>query len=112
MDARPSTSGAMRWLLPPLVLAGLLWAFIQFVFTAFAASVARGDRLTQCGQDLDYGLLTGLTAAVVILSLAAVGLALKQRPRPAAVAIAGEALFALIWWTSDSAGGGVGCAIG
>jgi hypothetical protein len=102
----------MRWLAPPLVMAGLLWAFIQFAFTAFAASVARGDQLTQCGQDLDYGLLTGLTAAVVILALASLGLALARRPHLAVLAIASEALLALIWWTSDTAGGGVGCAIG
>jgi hypothetical protein len=58
----------MRWLAPPLVTAGLLWAFIQFAFTAFPAPVARRDRLTQCGQDLGYGLLTGLTEAVVIVA--------------------------------------------
>lgn len=102
----------MRWLAPPLVMAGLLWAFIQFAFTAFAASVARGDQLTQCGQDLDYGLLTGLTAAVVTLALASLGLALARRPQLAVLAIASETFVALIWWTSDTAGGGVGCAIG
>jgi len=102
----------MRWIAPLLVMAGLLWAFIQLTFTAFAASVARGDRLTQCGQDLDYGLLTGLTAAVIILALGSLGLALARRPRLAALAIASEAILALIWWTSDTAGGGVGCAIG
>lgn len=112
MNGHPSTSRAMRWLVPPLVMAGLLWALIQLTFTAFAASVARGDRVTPCGQDLDYGLLTGLTAAVVILALASLGLALTRRVNAAALAVAGEAFFALIWWTSDTAGGGVGCAIG
>jgi len=82
------------------------------VFTAGATSVARGDQVTPCGQDLDLGLLTGLTAAVVTLALASTGLALTRRVNAAALAIAGEALCALIWWTSDAAGGGVGCAIG
>lgn len=75
----------MRWWSPPLVAAGLLWAFIQFAFTATAASIARGDQLTQCAQDLDYGLLTGLTTAAIILALASLGLALARRPRLAIV---------------------------
>jgi len=72
-----------------------------------AASIACGDQLTQCGQDLDYGLFTGLTAAVVILALISLGLAVARRPRLAGVALAAEGLVALLWWTSDTAGGGV-----
>ena len=102
----------MRWWVPPLVAGGLLWAFIQFAWTATAASTARGDQLTQCGEDLDYALLTGLTTAVIILSLASLGLALARRSRLAIVALGTEAVLALIWWTSDTAGGGVGCVIG
>jgi len=94
------------------VAAGLIWALIQSVFTAAAAPTARGDQLTQCGQDLDYGLLTGLTAGVVILAIGALGFALARRPGLAAVALGVEALLALAWWTSDTAGGGVGCVIG
>jgi hypothetical protein len=102
----------MRWWLPPLVAAGLLWAFIQFGFTAAAAPTARGDQLTQCGQNLDHGLLTGLTTAVIVLALASLGFALARRSGLAALALGAEVLLALVWWTSDTAGGGVGCVIG
>ena len=109
MQSRQATP---RWLLPPLVAAGLLYAVVQLLFTAVAAPTARDDQLTQCGQDLDYGLLTGLTAAVLILALASVGLALARRPGRACFALEAEALLAVIWWISPAAAGGIGCVIG
>jgi hypothetical protein len=113
MEPHPSTSRMTRgWFLPLLVAAGMLWALMQLLWTAVAAPTARGGQLTQCGQDLDYGLLTGLTACVLIMALVSVAFTLARHPGRAGFALGAEALLALVWWTSDTAGGGVGCIIG
>jgi hypothetical protein len=103
---------AVTWVAGVLALLGIAWALIQGLFTSVAASSARGDQLTQCGQDLNETMLVGLTVGVVVLALAAFVLAILHRPRPVIATVAAEGVLAFVWLTSNVAGGGVGCLIG
>ena len=114
MDMDPSRPHAtpVTWLAGASVVVGIAWALIQGVFTSAAASSARGNQLTQCGQDLNEKMLVGLTVAVGALALAAFLFAIVHRPRVAIATVAVEGLLAFSWLTADTAGGGAGCVIG
>ena len=110
-SSRPHATTS-TWLAGVLVLLGTAWAVIQGAFTSAAVSSAGGDRLTQCGQDLNETMLVGLTLGVGALAVGAFLFAIVHRPRAAIATVATEGLLALVWLTSDLAGGGVGCVIG
>lgn len=112
MESSRPQALAITWVVAAVVFLGIAWALIQALFTSAAASSARGDQLTQCGQDLDETVLVGLTLGVGACALAAFLFAVVHRPRAAIATVAAEGVLALAWVTSDIAGGGVGCLIG